>query len=154
MIKEYTNSQLLEYVQSMIKVLPYAHGVTAFILNHNYKNIYSKIEDYMNTRNEIIEKYGELNEEGSYTIMESEKLEKANEELSAYSEILQSVDIVKVPESRMADSGLLAPQMMAISWMIMPSSSDDIRAALHIADEEEEAVANGSYDVTKPPEDF
>lgn len=151
MIKEYTNDTLLQYLQSAVKCIPYARGITAFVLNHNYKAMYDKLTPYMEVRNNIIMKYGELQDDGTYNIEDSEKLENANSELQDYAELKISIDIIKIPEVKMADSNLTANQMMSLSWMTVPSSADDIRTILCIGDEEEEE--DDSYDVKNPPKD-
>ena len=156
MIKEYTNKELSLYMKSAFNCLPFATGITAFVLNHNYKEIYDKITPYIDKRNEIIQKYGEEQEDGSYAIITAENIEKADAELKDYDELKISMDIIKLPETKMADSGLTAAQMMSLSWMTMHSSAEDIRTMLCIKDDdddEEEEKSSGSYDVTKPPDD-
>lgn len=155
MLKEYTNDTLLQYLQTMVPVIHRARGVTAFVLNHNYKEIYDKVSPYMDIRNELIQKYGELQEDGSYNIEDPEKLEEANETLASYAELKLTVDIVKLPEDRMSDSNLTAGQLMSLSWMIVPSTGNDIRMALGLPIEEEPKDEEDpeEYDVKNPPAD-
>ena len=155
MIKEYTNKELSLYMKSAFNCLPFATGITAFVLNHNYKEIYDKVSPYMDIRNELIQKYGELQEDGSYNIEDPEKLEEANEKLASYAELKLTVDIVKLPEDRMSDSNLTAGQLMSLSWMIVPSTGNDIRMALGLPIEEETKDEEDpeEYDVKNPPAD-
>ena len=155
MLKEYTNDTLLQYLQTMVPVIHRARGVTAFVLNHNYKEIYDKVSPYMDIRNELIQKYGELQEDGSYNIEDPEKLEEANEKLASYAELKLTVDIVKLPEDRMGDSNLTAGQLTSLSWMIVPSTGNDIRMALGLPIEEElkDEEDPEEYDVKNPPAD-
>ena len=155
MIKEYTNDQLTTYLKSAMNCLPYAKGVTGFVLNHNYKEIFEKIKEYLDLRNTVIQKYGEMSEDGTYEIVDEESLQKADKELSDYGSLKVSVDIVKIPEEKTVEGNLTAAQLMSLSWMTMHSSAEDIRTMLCIKDDddEEEEKSSGSYDVTKPPDD-
>lgn len=156
MIKEYTNDQLLGYMQDLIVVSPYATGVTAFVIHHNFKEISSKIQEYLDIRNSIIEKYGEPNPAiGGYTIVDEDKLEEANNELSPYADLKVSVDIIKLPESKVVDSNLTSGQLNKIEWMITRSSAADIRSVLGIIDVDEEDAkleeeSDNSYDPKSP----
>lgn len=151
MIKTYTNLELFNLLQNSASCLN-TPGIVGFVLSHNYNNIYAILEDYIENRNKIVEKYGEPTDDG-FQITDNEKLETASKELDDYDSLTHNIDIVMLPESRIANSNLSATQIMAISWMVSKSSNDDIRAALGIM-EEEKANEGEHYDVTKPPKDF
>lgn len=154
MIKEYSNSELTHYLSSAINCLNAAKGVTGFVLNHNYKEIFSKVQPYLELRNGVIAKYGEQDEDGEFIIVDEEQREKANKELADYAELKVSVDIVKIPEEKTMDSNLTAAQLMSLTWMIKPMSSDAIRSILGIDDEEEDAKpAATKYDPRDPVDD-
>ena len=106
MIKEYTNDQLTTYLKSAMNCLPYAKGVTGFVLNHNYKEIFEKIKEYLDLRNTVIHKYGEEMEDGTYEVIDEKNLEKANKELEDYGSLKISIDIVKIPEEKTVESNL------------------------------------------------
>lgn len=156
MIKEYTNDQLTTYLKSAMNCLPYAKGVTGFVLNHNYKEIFEKIKEYLDLRNTVIQKYGEEMEDGTYEIIDKENLEKANKELEDYGSLKISIDIVKIPEEKTVESNLTAAQLMSLSWMIKSNTSDDLRTILCIPDfdedDAEEEVAT-KYDPRDPVTD-
>lgn len=152
MIKEYTNDQLTTYLKSAMNCLPYAKGVTGFVLNHNYKEIFEKIKEYLDLRNTVIQKYGEMSEDGTYEIVDEERLEKANKELEDYGALKVSVDIVKIPEEKTVESNLTAAQLMSLSWMIKSNSADDLRTILCIPDFDEEETENKSADRYDPKE--
>lgn len=155
MIKEYTNTELINYLNSASLCLRQAKGVTGFALKHNYQEIYSKVQPYLELRNRVIMKYGEQSEDGEYHIIDDEQLAKANAELEAYNDLKLSVDIIKLPEEKTADSNLTAAQLMALTWMIKPKSSDYIRTILGIEDEDEDddtPVAT-KYDPRDPVDD-
>lgn len=156
MIKEYTNDQLTTYLKSAMNCLPYAKGVTGFVLNHNYKEIFEKIKEYLDLRNIVIQKYGEMTDDGTYEITDEEQLQKADKELSDYGSLKVSVDIVKIPEEKTVESNLTAAQLMSLSWMIKSNTSDDLRTILCIPDfdedDAEEEVAT-KYDPRDPVTD-
>ena len=155
MIKEYTNKQMTTFLKSAMTCLPYAKGITGFVLNHNYKEIFEKTKEYLDLRNAVIKKYGEEAEDGSYEIIDDEQLAKANKELADYDELKVSVDIIKIPEEKTVESNLSAAQLMSLSWMIKSNTADDIRSILCIPDfdEDEEETAAGSYDPKEPVTD-
>ena len=148
MIKTYTNLELFNLLQNSTSCLN-TPGVVGFVLSHNYNNIYAILEDYIENRNKIVEKYGERTDDG-FQITDSKKMEIASKELDDYDSLTHDIDIVMVPESRIANANLSATQFMAISWMVTKSSNDDIRAALGIVEEKPDEGEH--YDVTKPPE--
>ena len=156
MIKEYTNDQVTTYLKSAMNCLPYAKGVTGFVLNHNYKEIFEKIKEYLDLRNIVIQKYGEMTDDGTYEITDEEQLQKADKELSDYGSLKVSVDIVKIPEEKTVESNLTAAQLMSLSWMIKSNTSDDLRTILCIPDfdedDAEEEVAT-KYDPRDPVTD-
>ena len=156
MIKEYTNDQLTTYLKSAMNCLPYAKGVTGFVLNHNYKEIFEKIKEYLDLRNTVIQKYGEEMEDGTYEIIDKEHLEKANKELEDYGSLKISIDIVKIPEEKTVESNLTAAQLMSLSWMIKSNTSDDLRTILCIPDFDEddaEEEVTTKYDPRDPVTD-
>lgn len=159
MIKEYTNDQLFGYMQDLIAVSTSVSGVTSFVVHHNYKEIINKISEYIDLRNSIIEKYGEPNEVGGYSIVDNEKMDLANKELDDYGSLKVSVDIIKLPESKMIDSNLTPAQLNRISWMITRSSAADIREALGIIDVDkedadfDESQSAEKYDPKNPVDD-
>lgn len=156
MIKEYTNDQLLTYLKSTMTCLPYAKGITGFVLNHNYKEIFEKTKEYLDLRNTVIKKYGEVTDDGTYEIIDDEQLEKANAELADYGELKVSVDIIKIPEEKTVESNLTAAQLMSLSWMIKSNTADDIRSILCIPDydeDEEETKTADKYDPKEPVTD-
>ena len=65
-MKEYSNDILTQYLKSAVACLSNATGITGFVLNHNYTAIFEKVKPYLNVRNEIIEKYGEEADDGSF----------------------------------------------------------------------------------------
>ena len=156
MVKEYTNDQLTNYLKSAISCLPYAKGITGFVLNHNYTEIFNKIKEYLDLRNVVIKKYGEEMEDGTYEIIDEEQLEKANKELADYGDLKVSVDIVKIPEEKTVESNLTAAQLMSLSWMVKSNSADDLRTILCIPDfdeEEEDKKTADRYDPKEPVTD-
>ena len=156
MIKEYTNDQLTTYLKSAMNCLPYAKGVTGFVLNHNYKEIFEKIKEYLDLRNTVIQKYGEMTDDGTYEIVDEEQLQKADKELSDYGSLKVSVDIVKIPEEKTVEGNLTAAQLMSLSWMIKSNTSDDLRTILCIPDfdeDEEDKKTADKYDPREPVTD-
>ena len=156
MIKEYSNNELTRYLRSAVNCLSNAKGVTGFVLNHNYKEIFGKIQPYLELRNNVIAKYGEQQEDGEFIIVDEEQQAKANKELADYGELKVSVDIVKIPEEKTIESGLTAAQLMSLTWMIKDNSADDIRSMLCIedfdADDSDNETAN-TYDPKGPVTD-
>lgn len=163
MIRPYTNAQLFEFINGAVSCM-HATGVTGFVLMHNYKKIYNLLEDYNEIRNHIIMKYGSVNESGTYSIDDPDKLAAATIELADYDNLIQEVDIIKIPEYKLVDSGLTAKQMMAISWMLDQAPNDSIRHILGLTDSEfdnefdcddddDESDEGYHYDVKNPPKD-
>lgn len=156
MTKSYTNAQLFNFIRNASTCM-HATGIVGFVLMHNYKKIYAILEDYNDKRNEVIQKYGVPQDNGTYTIDNVDSLRKASLELHDYDIIKHDVDIIKVPEDRLVDSGLTTSEMMAISWMVESMPDDTIRSVLDLSEDpyypDKDSKGDGTYDVTTPPTD-
>lgn len=150
MIKEYKGSDVVMMYDSAQNAATRASGVLAFVLNHNISLMRKIYEDTIAKRDEIIRKYADkVDAYGRSSISDPEKLAEANKEFSDYTDIMYSLDIIVIPETKLSDSALTDADMKALSWMIKISSSDDIRALLGIIDEEAEEEKRNQEEIKR-----
>lgn len=122
---KFSNFQL-DSLLSTLDNCSVADGVVGFAVAHNYRIIHTALAEYLKKKNEIIEKYGEKNEDGNFSVIDPEKLKKANEELSEYASLTQEINIMKVPEDAFMKSSLKAYQIIQLAWMTeYPEESND-----------------------------
>lgn len=88
-----------------------------FYLQKNVANIIDMAKDIESNRNDILQKYGTLNEEGNYDFEEG-KLEQANQELVDLFELEQEVPIYEITLDAFDGVELTSKQVQAIAYMI------------------------------------
>lgn len=88
-----------------------------FYLQKNIASIIDMAKEIEKARNEILQKYGTLNEEGNYTLDE-QKVEEANKELIDLFALEQEVPIYEISLDAFNDTELTSNQVKAITYMI------------------------------------
>ena len=94
---EYTYAQLDAWM-SNLAACTNATGKVGFAIARNYRRIRDAIQEYIDKKDEIIVKYGEMQSNGSYIITDADKLKDAEAELNEYSSIKVECDFVKIPD--------------------------------------------------------
>lgn len=119
----YTLDVWMETLKPMLETT----GLIGFAVAHNYRVVNDALNEYAEKKNDIIKKYGE-EKDGMITIVDDEKLAEAEKELSDFAAMEVAVDVMKVPESALADSGLTARQMIEIDWMVEHPKKEEDKA--------------------------
>ena len=142
MIKQYKASDILTmYESAQRSAVKYSDGIIGFVLNHNMSLMKDIYNETIAKRDEIIRKFSDKQDDaGRASISDPKKLEEANKEYADYLDMEYSLDIVSLPETKLTSSNMPFGDMKELSWMIVISSSDDIRKVLGLVDEEAEAA--------------
>lgn len=114
---EYTYAQLDAWM-SNLAACTNATGKVGFAIARNYRRIRDAIQEYIDKKDEIIVKYGEMQSNGSYIITDADKLKDAEAELNEYSSIKVECDFVKIPDEAFENTDLTAAQMLALEFMM------------------------------------
>lgn len=155
MTKSYTMKEITTMYETGEPLLPASTGVLEFVLHHNLETIEPIVDEFLEKKQEIIDKYATVDENG-HKVMTDENVTKANAELKPYLDIKYDLDIIVVPEVKLLNCGLKAVEMRNIKWMIERSTADDIRSMLGIVDKEAEEAAKkeaSKYDPSEPVDD-
>lgn len=90
-----------------------------FYLQKNKATLMALAQDLEQTRQSIIENYGQLNEDGTKYTVPADKIEIAQQELSDLFGLEQEVNIYKIDIDTLSDDLVLsAGQMEALMFMI------------------------------------
>jgi len=89
----------------------------SFYLQKNTSAVIEMAKEIENTRNEILQKYGTLGEDGNYSF-EDGKLEEANKELVDLFELDQEVPVYEISLDAFDGVDLTSKQVQAITYMI------------------------------------
>lgn len=113
-----TNIQYHQYLNILTDHLD-CKGRVGFAIAHNYKIIDNAIQDYLQARTDIIKKYGDVQDDGSYIITDEEKLTTANAEFAEISSLEIELDITMVDEKDFMNCPeLTARDMILLDWMV------------------------------------
>ena len=107
-------TQLVENISKLNLHLPVKVN---FYLQKNMAAVISIAEDLEKSRNEILEKYGTLQEDGNYQF-EDDALQEANKELLDLFNLEQEVPIYEISLENFDGVELDSKQVQAISYMI------------------------------------
>ena len=112
----YSNAQALNQAfESFNEYLPVKVN---FFMQKNIKAIQELAMDIENSRVEIIQRYGSLNEETNEFSVPAESIEAANSELIDLFDIEQEVNIRKISLDAFGDIKLSTDQVQALMFMI------------------------------------
>lgn len=89
----------------------------SFYLQKNTSAVIDMAKEIENTRNEILQRYGTLGEDGNYSF-EDDKLEEANQELVDLFELEQEVPVYEISLDAFDGVDLTSKQVQAITYMI------------------------------------
>jgi|GEM_PF-3365322 len=93
-------------------------GKFGYILTVNLRKLKESLQEFLNTRNELIMKYGEKKDENYFFNQEDrEKYEKFIEEITPLATIEQHIDIMKISANEVWDQ-LDSEAMMQLEWML------------------------------------
>lgn len=119
--EEMTNGKIYELATTLINnfnddiVLPVKVN---FYLQKNMNSLIEMGREIETSRMEILNKYGELDEEGQQYHFEPDKMEKATSEIKDLMDLTQEVKINTIELDSFNDIQLTRKQISAISFMI------------------------------------
>jgi len=93
-------------------------GKFGYVLTVNLRKIKESLQEFLNTRNELIMKYGEKKDENYFLNQEDKgKYKKFIEEITPLATIEQHIDIMKIPANEVWDQ-LDSEAMIQLEWML------------------------------------
>jgi len=117
-MKKYTYSELDAWINSLIDCVD-TSGKAGIAIAHNYRVMKDSVIEFADKKKEAIIKYGEKTETG-FSVTDPEKLEKFNKKMEEYGKMQVAVDIMKLTEEDLLDSGLTARQIIGLEFMLEP----------------------------------
>jgi hypothetical protein len=102
-----------------MKISDKVTGKVGYVVSYNMRKLSAEVPEYEKMRDEIIEKYGEKDENGVARIqIGTEAFDKFSEEMKQYDEMSFEINILKVNPEDLESSDLTAKEMISISFMI------------------------------------
>lgn len=116
---KFTNIEMSNYLMSLKNISEKVNGKLAYAVSRNMRKLANEVLEFETIRNNLIEKYGEKNEEGIFVIkIASESYGKFMEEISEYTYIEHEVDIYTINPEVLFSSTLNAEEMSQLDFMI------------------------------------
>ena len=117
-----TNIDMDKHLSFLNSISSKVTGKLAYAIARNIRKITSELIEYNEIRNNLIEKYGEVNDNGRYTIsVGTEAFNKFVNDIGEYTLIEHEVDICEVDEETICNSSLTAEEMLQLDFMIKDS---------------------------------
>ena len=92
-------------------------GKLGYACAKNRRKIADEIKEYMDKRDELLDKYGKQNANGSYNLTDK-NLQKYLDELAPYSEMECDVNLMTVEPDEFYGGNLNSQDMFILDWMI------------------------------------
>lgn len=112
-----TNGKMLESLGVLARVEE--SGKLGYACARNRRKLLAECKEFMDKRDELLQKYGTEKENGQYEIP-PENAEHFVEELREYSDLEFDVDVMAIPEEVFYGGNLTTKEMFILDWMVMP----------------------------------
>ena len=118
-----TNVQMSNYLDALQAIAGKATGKLGYAVSRNMRKLANENVEFMQIKNELINKYGTeyVDESGECQIsikVGTDGYSKFMEEIKEYCEITHDVDIYMIDETELYSSTLNANEMMSIDFMV------------------------------------
>lgn len=115
-----TNSEIFESIMVLRNV--HEEGKLGYSCARNLRKLSEEAKEFFEIREKLLQKYGTLGENDNYMI-EKDKIDSYNKELSEFSEIEIDVDVHQVDEDVFCSGKLDTQQMYTLDWMVKRDES-------------------------------
>ena len=114
----YTGIQILQNVSEK--------GKLGYACARNLRKLRDAGKEFLEKRDELVMKYGTLNEDGTLYMLPKEKVKDFNDELSEYMNIEHEVDIMQVDEETFCSGTLDNKVMYDLYWMVKEQNDEEL----------------------------
>ena len=111
-----TNEQMYESLAALISAKE--TGTLGYAISKNRRKIEGELVEYIRIRQELLERYGESDEESNTFHLKGENLKKYMEEMDTYNNMECEIDLMRVSLEVFTGGNLDSNQMYALEWMI------------------------------------
>lgn len=116
---ELTNMEMMNHLIFLRNISGKVTGKLAYAVSRNMRKIADESLEFEKIKNELIEKYGEKNEDGVYSIgVTSSGYSDFINEIKEYSAICHEVNIFKLEPDCLFESNLNADEMLQLDFML------------------------------------
>ena len=114
-----TNIEMSNYLMSLKNISEKVNGKLAYAVSRNMRKIANEVLEFETIRNDLINKYGEKNENGIFAIkIGSDSYEKFMKDIKEYADIEHEVDVYSISSEILCDSNLNADEMLQLDFMV------------------------------------
>lgn len=113
------NNQAEIYYNNLIAISSKVTGKFAYIISRNIRKLNTELQEYLDVKNNCIQKYGELGKDGLYSLKtDSKNYADYVNDMKQYDDIEIDIEIMKVLPEDLYSSNLSAAEMLLIDFMI------------------------------------
>lgn len=118
-----TNAQMSNYLDALQAIAGKVTGKLGYAVFRNMRKLANENVEFMQIKNELINKYGkEYTDESGISQISikfgTDEYNKFMDEIKEYGEITHEVDIYMIDETELYSSALNANEMMSIDFMV------------------------------------
>ena len=114
-----TNKEAEERYNGLMSIADKVTGKLAYCISRNIRKLNTELKEYLDVKNNCIEKYGELSEDGLYSLkLASSKYKEYLTEMKQYDNIEIEVDIMTIDAEQIYESTLNASEMLLIDFIV------------------------------------
>lgn len=113
------NSEISLYTQNLQGISSKVSGKLAYVVARNIRKLTDEVIEYERIKNDLIVKYGTVNENGQSVIkVNTPEYNEFLKEINEYATIEQEVNILMITPEDLYSSTLTAEEMLNIDFMI------------------------------------
>lgn len=114
----YTNKKLYTYLEILSSISAKVTGKIAYVVTKNARKIQEELVEYIKIRDELINKYGEIQGNQKVIINNTEGYTKFIAEMSEYDDIEQNISFLTITPKDLYSSELNAIEINQLMFMI------------------------------------
>ena len=114
----YTNKKLYTYLEILSSISTKVTGKVAYMVTKNARKIQEELVEYIRIRDELINKYGEIQGNQKVIINNTEGYTKFISEMSEYDDIEQNISFLTITPKDLYSSELNAIEINQLMFMI------------------------------------
>lgn len=120
MTKQLTNLEMFNYISNISQeLMQKVTGKVAYALAYNLRKMQNELKEYMDFRNELINKYSKELEDGKFGIdMKSKDYIEFSKELKQYDNIVHVIELISIVPEDIYSTELNADDIFTINFMI------------------------------------
>lgn len=119
---KFTNDEMFQNIMTMSNL--YETGRLGYAIARNLRKMKDEAKEYIEIRDQLLDKYGTDNGDGKYSI-DQENVPEFTAEIEKYANIEHDVDVFQISEADFVSGNLNSQQMYILDWMVLPKEAHE-----------------------------